>query len=231
MQVTTLNEIRGLNFDYLFIGGLNDGDLPTRYSPEIFFSGSFAKEEENIESRKDIIFTRHYVPGKNICLLTQPLFDVKKELVESNLFTEFNNLFDLKMKNETDYENMIFSREELLKHIGETPLDKIDELELPGEIDVDLKRIKESIIIDKRRSEDPFGDSPYSGNIKTGLTTELAKKLDELSERQFSTTQIETYAKCPYKYFAERVRIYQQQKTFRGTRSAGIRKPAPRNTI
>lgn len=205
VQVTTLNEIRGLNFDYLFIGGLNDGDLPTRFSPEIFFSGSFAKEEEKHQTEERYHFYQALCTWKKHLFLTQPLFDDKKELVESNLFTEFNNLFDLKKKDETDYENLIFSKEELLKYIGETPLEKIDELELPGEIDVDLKSIKESIIIDKQRSEDPFGDSPYSGNIKTGLSSELIKKMDELSQRQFSATQLETYAKCPYKYFAERV--------------------------
>ena len=40
-----MNEIRGLNFDYLFISGLCDGDFPTRYSPEIFFSGAYVKSE------------------------------------------------------------------------------------------------------------------------------------------------------------------------------------------
>ncbi|MBT8386980.1 MAG: exodeoxyribonuclease V subunit gamma, partial [Ignavibacteria bacterium] len=205
VQVTTLNEIRGLNFDYLFIGGLNDGDLPTRYSPEIFFSGSFAKEEQKHQTEERYHFYQALCTWKKHLFLTQPLFDDKKELVESNLFTEFNNLFELRIKDEANYEKLILSKEDLLKYIGETSLDKIDELELPCEIDVDLKRIKESIIIYKQRSEDPFGDSPYTGNIKTGLTTELVKKLDELSERQFSSTQLETYAKCPYKYFAERV--------------------------
>jgi len=205
VQVTTLNEIRGLNFDYLFIGGLNDGDLPTRFSPEIFFSGSFVKEEEKHQTEERYHFYQALCTWKKHLFLTRPLFDDKKELVESNMFTEFSSLFDLKKKDETDYENLIFSKEELLKYIGETPFEEIDELDLPNEIDVDRKRIKESILIDKQRSEDPFGNSPYSGNIKTGLTTELTKKLDELSERQFSATQLETYARCPYKYFAERV--------------------------
>jgi len=205
VQVTTLNEIRGLNFDYLFISGLNDGDLPTRFSPEIFFSGSFAKEEEKHQTEERYHFYQALCTWKKHLFLTKSLFDDKKELVESNLFTEFNNLFDLKKKDEIDYENLIFSKEELLKYIGETLLEKIDELELPSEIDVDLKSIKESIIINKQRSEDPFGDSPYSGNIKTGLSTELTKKLDKLSQHQFSATQLETYAKCPYKYFAERI--------------------------
>ncbi|MCU0406865.1 MAG: hypothetical protein MUE64_07840, partial [Ignavibacteriaceae bacterium] len=51
-----MNEIRGLNFDYLFIGGLNDGDLPTRFTPEIFFSGSFAREEVQHQVEQRYLF-------------------------------------------------------------------------------------------------------------------------------------------------------------------------------
>ena len=52
IQVTTLNEIRGLEFDYLFICGMCDGDLPTRYLPEIFLSGSYARLEENHQTEE-----------------------------------------------------------------------------------------------------------------------------------------------------------------------------------
>ena len=205
VQVTTLNEIRGLNFDYLFIGGLNDGDLPTRFSPQVFFSGSFAKEEQKHQTEERYHFYQALCTWKKHLFLTKPLFDDKKELVESNLFTEFNNLFNLEEKDEADYENLIFSREELLKYIGETPLEKIDELKIPAEIGVDLESVIDSIKIDKQRIEDPLSDSPYSGKIKTDLNNELTNKLDELSGQYFSATQLETYAKCPYKYFAERV--------------------------
>ncbi|MBK7228752.1 MAG: hypothetical protein IPH97_07775 [Ignavibacteriales bacterium] len=41
--ITSVNEIRGLSFDYVFIGSLIDGEFPTRYQPEIFFSGSYKK--------------------------------------------------------------------------------------------------------------------------------------------------------------------------------------------
>ncbi|MDH3267895.1 MAG: exodeoxyribonuclease V subunit gamma, partial [Ignavibacteria bacterium] len=56
VQITTLNEIRGLSFDYLFIGGLKDGDLPTRFTPEIFFSGSFAREENQHQVEQRYLF-------------------------------------------------------------------------------------------------------------------------------------------------------------------------------
>lgn len=46
VQITTLDEIRGLTFDYLFIAAMNDGDLPTKYSPKYFF-GFVSKERRN----------------------------------------------------------------------------------------------------------------------------------------------------------------------------------------
>ncbi len=72
VQITTLNEIRGLNFDYLFIGGLNDGDLPTRFTPEIFFSGSFAREEIHHQVEQRYLFYQAlvYMEEKIVSLIS-----------------------------------------------------------------------------------------------------------------------------------------------------------------
>ncbi len=203
--VTTLNEIRGLNFDYLFIGGLNDGDFPTRFFPEIFFSGSFIKEEEKNQTEQRYHFYQALCTWKKHLYLTRPLFDDKTELVASNFLTEFKDLFLHSEKDETDFENLIFSKEEQLRIIGETSLENFKSIEKILTNDVDLQEIKKAIKIDQQRVNDPFGDSSFTGKIKNELTEELKKKINALADRQFSATQLETYAKCPYKYFAERV--------------------------
>ena len=59
--VTSVNEIRGLKFDYLFLGGFCDGDFPTRYSPEIFFSGSFQKKEQIHQTEERFHFYQAFV--------------------------------------------------------------------------------------------------------------------------------------------------------------------------
>ena len=58
VQITTMNEIRGLKFEVLFIAGLCDGDFPTRFSPEIFFSGSMARDKgrNKPSDRREISF-------------------------------------------------------------------------------------------------------------------------------------------------------------------------------
>src|SRR5690606_8648203 len=46
--VTSVNEIRGLKFRYLFLCGMIDGEFPTRYKPAIFFSGEYRKRRDEL---------------------------------------------------------------------------------------------------------------------------------------------------------------------------------------
>ncbi|HEY7751639.1 MAG TPA: PD-(D/E)XK nuclease family protein, partial [Ignavibacteriaceae bacterium] len=71
--------------------------------------------------------------------------------------------------------------------------------------EINYEEIREAIEINKRRTDNPFGDSAFTGILEKELSPELKQNLEELKDQQFSVTQLETYAKCPYKYFAERV--------------------------
>ena len=51
----------------------------------------------------------------------------------------------------------------------------------------------------------PFGDSKYTGIISNELSDEAKENLHSYKYKEYSISQMETYAKCPYKYFAERV--------------------------
>lgn len=205
VQITNLNEIRGLQFSYLFIAGLNDGDLPTRYQPEIFFSGSFAVEEERHQIEERYHFYQSLCSWKKGLYLTHPLFDDRKELVESSFLTEITNLFEVKQKGREDYSGTIYSKPELLRYIGEQMSIDKDRLNLPENADVNLDEIQNAIEINKKRITEPFGESAYTGILENELSEQLKERLQSLKEEQFSVTQLETYAKCPYKYFAERI--------------------------
>jgi ATP-dependent helicase/nuclease subunit B len=202
VQVTTLNEIRGLQFDYLFISGLCDGDFPTRYTPEIFFSGSYFRKEQSHQTEERYHFYQSLCSWTKGLYLTVPLNEEHRELAESTFLSEFADLFHFSEKREDDYSNKIYSQEELLKYIGENGIEAGEDQSI-GE--VNLEQIKKSLEINKLRTNDPYGDSPYTGSIFNNLSDEGKNKLEKFRERQFSTTQLETYAKCPYKYFAERV--------------------------
>jgi ATP-dependent helicase/nuclease subunit B len=197
--VTNLNEIRGLEFDYLFIGGMTDGNLPTRYSPEIFFSGSFFKYEENHSAEERYHFYQSLCSWKKRLYLSFPSSDGNKDLSRSVFLNEFEELFNISLIDEKNYSDSIYSQEELLVHFGRNYNIQPGDLfknDLPA--DINFPALKQSILDDQKRIENimlpPESQIPLgTGNFKPNLNQE------------YSITQLETYAKCPYKYFAERI--------------------------
>jgi ATP-dependent helicase/nuclease subunit B len=205
VQITTLNEIRGLSFDYLFIGGLSDGDLPTRFTPEIFFSGSFAREEVQHQVEQRYLFYQALCTWKKKLYLSYPQTDGRRDMVQSSFLQDFNSLFNTKKVSREDFKNEIYSREELLELLGKFSSEQRKELQLPEEINIDIDSINRAIEIDKKRIEEPFGESEFTGFVSENISDELKTKLSQISQGEFSATQLESYAKCPYKYFVENI--------------------------
>lgn len=205
VQVTTLNEIRGLKFDYLFIAGLCDGDLPTRYTPEIFYSGSYSRSERNHQVEERYQFYQSLCSWEKHLYLTYPAQEAKKELVESNFLDEFSKLFTYKVKAEKDYSDTIYSKEELLIELGKMSHEGSNSNVDMMKYNIDIKKLKSSIAVNELRLNNPFGESEYTGFIKEHLSENSRAVLNEFELKEFSISQLETYAKCPYKYFAERV--------------------------
>ena len=197
VTVTSVNEIRGLTFDYLFIGGMNDGVFPTRFNPEIFFSGSFAKQDNVHQTEERYHFYQTLCSWDKRLYLSYSLMEEGKELVESSFMKDFENLFSLSHKTYLDYHNCAYNREDVLIRIGEkVSCEGVLESLTAKE---DFEEICRKINIEKMRIETPFYESGYNGYIGTEENIEALKNI---ASREFSITQLETYAKCPFKYFA-----------------------------
>lgn len=197
--VTNLNEIRGLEFDYLFIGGMTDGNLPTRYSPEIFFSGTFFKYDEHHSAEERYHFYQALCSWQKRLYFTYALIDGNSELSRSIFLNEFEDLIRITKLDQSHYSGTIYSNEEVLTYFGKNYTVDPHSLfngELPSEIN--FPEIKQSILNDQKRIQQlllpPTQQVPLSN-------PNLQNKLND----EFSVTQLETYAKCPYKYFAERI--------------------------
>ncbi len=218
VQVTSFDEIRGLNFDYLFVAGLNDGIIPTRYSPEIFFSGSFASKEEDHQAEEKFRFYQTILawdPGKdrtkNKLYLINSMSSGKNDLVESTFLNSFSETFECGIIDPKLYNTKIYSFEELLTITGKilsSDNAKFNK-KLKSSLPIEVEEINKKILVDSIRSDESLFTS-YNGwlldtNSEEQLQSENIKKLEEYKTRNFSVTQLETYAKCPFKYFVERV--------------------------
>lgn len=201
--VTSVNEIRGLNFDYVFIGGLVDGEFPTRYQPEIFVSGSYRKDEYRHILEDRYHFYQTLCSVKKTLYLSYALTNEKKEFTPSTFVTDWLRLFGVKEKSNKDYSSLVYSKFELMKYAAtlESANDK-DEFEKTG---IDFEKYKSDLSIDKLRLENPFGVTEYTGNISNDLSEEAKIKLADQKEKQYSASQLEEYAKCPFQYFLKRI--------------------------
>ncbi len=218
VQVTTLDELRGLNFDYLFISGMNDGEFPTRYSPEIFYSKAFM-----IKKEKSYLLEQRYRFYQALCSWEQGLYltfaktDNRKELVKSSFLKDLLNLFLFDVKTEKDYEYGIYNNEEVLKEFGEA-FSKNNDRKLKSLNKILQSRsakYEKAIVTENMRTNFPFRQSIYNGILTSDdfpereknyqLSNEAKNNLEQYGGREYSISQLETFAKCPFKYFAERV--------------------------
>ena len=201
--VTSVNELRGLSFDYVFIGGLVDGEFPTRYQPEIFFSGSFRKDEYKHIREERYHFYQSLSSAKKKLYLSYAKYSERKEFTQSTFLTDFSNIFSLTEKSSEDYEQLIYSKLELLMQSSAILKAGDESILVNSGIKPDM--LKQNINIDKKRIEEPFGESEYTGFIGESLSDEEKEKLFAQKEKQFSVSQLEQYAKCPFQYFLKRI--------------------------
>lgn len=211
VQVTAFEEIRGLQFDYLFLGGMCDGDIPTRYKPEIFFSGSFRKQALKHQTEERSRFYQNLCAWNKQLYLSYPQTQGGRETVVSTFLDDFEELFETSTIDEENFNGIIFSGEEAEIFIGENfAKNKIEAGKIPDGLNIEVEQINKAIEIEKLREENSFTDSSYTGILLTDtedgkINPALLEKLGSFKNRQYSISQLETYAKCPFKFFVERV--------------------------
>ena len=202
--VTSADEIRGLKFDYVFVCGLNDGDFPTKYSPEIFYSGSFVKSNRMHQLEERYRFYQTVTSMKKGLYFSYALQDETKDLVPSSFIKDFSKLFTIEEINDEDFQNLIYSDEELLSYFGKN-FDKVEFDNILQLRNFNSEIIKNKIKISEQRSAEPFGPYPYNGILDAESKDFVKDFLLSHTNQQFSITQLETYAKCPFKYFLTRI--------------------------
>lgn len=210
--ITSLEEIRGLKFDYLFIGGLCEGILPTRYSPQVFRSSSYKRKAKEHYLRERFLFYRAISSFNKKLFISYHLMNNKREVVKSNFLIEFKSCFFTTEMTGEKFDNIIYTQEDLQKvygkyydivnHDDEQRINEIKD-EINDEI---LINIKKAIEIDGLRTKSPFGKSIYKGSLLSENGDEtLAETFHAMKHKQYSISQLENYGKCPFKYFIERI--------------------------
>lgn len=212
--ISNLDEARGLKFDYVFLGGLIDGELPTPYKPELFV---LRKKNEKKISKAEIqqIRERHLF-YQTLCsswrhvYLSYPLWEEKKQYEKSVFLKEVENIAVTSNLFENEFSKVIASKEELLRNFN-----SLEEIHL-NEIPIPAESIKENITIEKQREFNSEAVSRFTGYLlpETDPLAEIKKDTPAILEnirinldndRTYSISQFEKYASCPFRYFSEKM--------------------------
>jgi len=210
--ITTPDEIRGLQFDYLFVSGLADGDFPLKYSPEIFYSKTFfARKALNHLNEQRFRFYQTLAAKRKRLYLTYPASDGKKEQSQSTFLKEFAETFDLTKKRK-QAGKYYFTQDEYLYRLGKelSAEDAPDATKTFLDAGIEIAALKKRIEIERARNEPEFEPTEYSGYVSAKAVDDeesekIEEYLNEYSEREFSVSQLENYARCPFKFFGERI--------------------------
>lgn len=192
--VTTPDEIRGLTFKVLFIGGLFEGNFPTRYSPEIFMAENYRKNEEKHRREEQNLFYQAVCCFSGSLYLSSPSNDEKKKLVRSHFIDECLRIFDIQTIARTKHEGAYYSPDEKQIYTGK--------LIASGEEAAADPEVAAHIRADNARIHKKEEYLNYRGI----LGDDFSNKAEEISDKKyFSISALEMYASCPFRYFAERI--------------------------
>jgi len=215
VYVTALEETRGLNFDVMIIAGLVDTEFPSVYEPEVFLSEELRKTEWRHKLDERYLFYQGVVNFKTHLYLTYPRTDGENELVRSRFIDSLEQVVEFEKVSSDDFDRGIFSMLELydkfgrfLKfELGERGFDFVVEKfpKLVADYGDKMRYIFDISRVNISRSNSHDENyAEYKGIIKADYYDEKIK-LGEHEERIFSISQLETYGKCPFRYFSERV--------------------------
>jgi ATP-dependent helicase/nuclease subunit B len=201
VYVTSLEEIRGLRFDYMFMVGLNEGELPARYSPEIFLPMVSQKENREMQpylqrhlfyqavsSFKKALYLIHALRTDDVRLIRSSFIDAVLDIAvctnvdDSESGKDNGNIYNV--------QQAIEASDEILETI------KLRNANLLPE---NLERCKNAEIARYKDNK----ESEFHGRITGNDSIELLSGI--FADRVFSSAQLESLARCGFQYFAHRI--------------------------
>lgn len=196
--VTSPEEIRNLNFSILFLPGLENGLFPSKYFPLVLLDEKYIRTERQKLLEERYLFYQCLNSFEDELYLSYPRQDEKKEKIPSDFLVELEKICEIQELNLDELRNIIFSKSELFeKYSVEQLLDLNKE---NRELFARLSKIKEAVERINYRINNAIESE---GKEYSGIITD-EKLLDLLYtkfDKEFSITELETYAQCPFKYF------------------------------
>lgn len=207
--VTSIDETRGLPLDVMIVAGLVDGEFPSVYQSELFFSSTRMKQRERRHIWENrYLWYQALTNWTKHLYLTYPEQDAELDLVRSSFIDSLCAIADLEhwtYPGASPLEHILFCEEDYIRQYGKSLPFLSAQIELvPDALQQKLGDVEKACAVENSRVE--RHDLPaYEGLIGEHISAEAREELQQLKQRVFSSSQLESYGKCPYQFFARRL--------------------------
>lgn len=218
IQVTDLNAAGGSACDYLFLGGLVQGEFPRQMPADIFLDDrqrhALSLDETTILDSERLLFYQALCAPRHGLYILYPQRAGTAVLSPSSFVAELDNLLTPSIPS-NNADSPPFTAADLHLTLGQglcaddksaRAQEALGLYHQADEFDTyrsGVRRLLRGLQIADARV-DPEGLGNYEGildatDLLSGLRTRLG------AGHAFSTTQLETYGRCPFRYFAQRL--------------------------
>ncbi len=207
--VTSIDETRGLPLDIMIVAGLVDGEFPSIYQSELFFSNQRLKEREQHHIWENrYLFYQAITNWTRHLYLTFPEQDDDLDLVRSSFVDALENICNVQQweyPGNTPLDAALYSHEEYIKQFGASLNQGATiAMNVPDTLAQHAGKVEHAIMVEQSRVS--LGGLPeYQGEIFDAVSKEAQDQLAHLKNRVYSVSQLESYGKCPFQFFAGKI--------------------------
>ncbi len=205
VYVTALEEIRGLEFDHLFIVGLTEGELPTKYVPEIFLPLTVQKENREMQPYlQRHLFYQAVSSFTKSLYLVYPVQRDEVRLIRSSFIDAFEDAAEVSHLDAASAEGHavdIYNVQDLIEAESLCPdfHEKFSGVEASRLLPPNLAKCKSAESARYKGAK----DSEFAGKL---TEKELIDRIGAgMGARTFSAAQIESLTRCGFQYFVRRI--------------------------
>ena len=205
VRIVQLSDLRSQEFDIVFLADFVEGSFPESYRPDpLLPNHPYRTEKEQLYNNRFMFYGTLKSFRKQLYILI-PQREREAELIPSPFLEQLEAVAEVEKKKIDDPAQGSFSG--FLSKYGDhvwaadTPSDG----KFPDELANMRPLINHVVDIEKSR-EQTHEHFAYEGVLTAGMLS--AKNRERLEERRgwtYSVTELETYAKCPFQYFAGNV--------------------------
>ena len=206
VRIVPLSELRSQEFDIVFLGDFVEGSFPENYRPDPLLPEIPYRTEEELLHDNRFMFYRVLKSFRNRLYLLVPKRERDADLIPSPFLEHLKavaHVEEIEEIADPTQGSISGFLSTYGKHVwtADTPTDNA----FPDDLEHMRPLIKHVVKVEKSR-EETHDLLAYEGVLTAdSLFTENRECLRGRKQWKYSVTDLETYAKCPFQYFARRV--------------------------